>query len=846
MKAMIAVVALVLLCGQPLRASAAESVPGASQAPFTVGVLAFRSVPETLERWQPLADYLSTALDGRPVTLIAADYPELTQAIRRNKVDFVLTNPSHFIELRSENFLSGALATLITKEQGHVVTGFGGVVVVRSDRDDLVRLEDLRGKTIAAVSDSSLGGYRAQAMVLAEHDVQLLQEIKLVLTGMPHDKAVMAVLSGSADAGFIRTGVIEQMITEGRVDPAQIRVLEPRVLPGFPFALTTRLYPEWPFVALTQVDAETARKVAAALYLFAPDSATAEHIGVIGFGIPADYRSVEELARTLRLPPYDQLPVFGVADIWQRFRFMALTIAMVLLIMAGLVLLSVAINRHLRLAKQQLDIQNTRLTGIIEGTGVGTWEWNIQTGETIFNERWAQIIGYSLAELEPVSIDTWIKFAHPEDLKTSEELLQQHFTGESDYYECECRMRHRDGSWVWVLDRGRVISRTNEGNPLWIMGTHLDITERKQSTEALRLSEEHNRALLQALPDLILLLSDDGVLLDVHTNEPEKLLLPPDEFLNRHLREVVPFDVATAAQRCIAAARQNKSVEKHEYVLEMNGREFYYESRIAACSDHSCLAVIRDITQNKHAEQALQQKTVEMEEFVYIVSHDLKSPLVTIKSFLALLRCDQKEGNQQQIEQSMAYIEGAADKMDHLLAALLDYSRAGTTQQHKKHTTVDTVVTSCIDVLAGALRQHQVEIKKQDIYLSLYGDVMQFGQIWQNLIENAIKYKGDQAHPRIDIGVEQRADDTCFYVRDNGMGIAPEQQTRIFSMFTQLHPDQPGIGLGLALVKKVVGCYDGRIWVESAGAGQGSCFWFTLPRAIEPAPGAVSEAPQGM
>ena len=120
-----------------------------------------------------------------------------------------------------------------------------------------------------------------------------------------------------------------------------------------------------------------------------------------------------------------------------------------------------------------------RLESIIEGTHVGTWEWNVQTGETVYNEVWAQIIGYTLDELAPISIKTFETFVHPDDLKQSDELLEQHFAGELPYYDYDCRMKHKDGHWVWVHDRGRVITRTVGGKPLMMFGTHTDITERK-------------------------------------------------------------------------------------------------------------------------------------------------------------------------------------------------------------------------------------------------------------------------------------------------------------------------------------------------------------------------------
>jgi PAS domain S-box-containing protein len=134
--------------------------------------------------------------------------------------------------------------------------------------------------------------------------------------------------------------------------------------------------------------------------------------------------------------------------------------------------------------------ERVRLASIIEGTHAGTWEWNVQTGETRFNERWADIVGLRLADLAPVSIRTWAELAHPDDLGASQGLLEKHFRGETPYYECEARMRHRDGHWVWVLDRGRVMTRTADGQPEWMFGTHQDITQRRSMEDDLRAAKQ--------------------------------------------------------------------------------------------------------------------------------------------------------------------------------------------------------------------------------------------------------------------------------------------------------------------------------------------------------------------
>ncbi len=163
-------------------------------------------------------------------------------------------------------------------------------------------------------------------------------------------------------------------------------------------------------------------------------------------------------------------------------------------------------ERALRIAKnmnRELIHEQQRLNSILDGTRVGTWEWNVQTGETVFNEYWAQIVGYQLRELEPVSIDTWLSLVHPDDARTSAELLQRHFSGQLDYYECEVRMRHKDGHWVWVLNRGKVATWTKDGKPQLMFGTHQDITRRKLDEEKMRSVAQHDA--LTRLPNRVLL-----------------------------------------------------------------------------------------------------------------------------------------------------------------------------------------------------------------------------------------------------------------------------------------------------------------------------------------------------
>jgi PAS domain S-box-containing protein len=174
------------------------------------------------------------------------------------------------------------------------------------------------------------------------------------------------------------------------------------------------------------------------------------------------------------------LPAGMVVPVLKRIALPVMLIYPLATVLIGKILSDQASQDRLLISLQE---ERERLAGILTGTHAGTWEWNVQTGELLINERWAEIIGCTLAELAPVTDDTWIRLCHPDDLAASHELLERHFRGESDYYELELRMRHKDGSWVWVLDRGRVTSRTKDGRPLMMMGIHQDITPRKRAEE---------------------------------------------------------------------------------------------------------------------------------------------------------------------------------------------------------------------------------------------------------------------------------------------------------------------------------------------------------------------------
>ncbi|MFW5748679.1 MAG: PAS domain S-box protein [Chloroflexota bacterium] len=279
-----------------------------------------------------------------------------------------------------------------------------------------------------------------------------------------------------------------------------------------------------------------------------------------------------------------------------------------------------------RKAAEAALIESTyRFKMTLEGTRAGIWEWNIQTGETHFNARWAAIIGCTLDELAPISIQTWIDHTHPDDLQHSTRLLQRHFAGEIDTYECEVRMKHKDGHWVWVQDRGRVMEWDDDGQPLRMFGTHIDITQRKRMEEALRASEERFRAFVQQSNDGIVLVDKDARIIEWNPAQERITGVKRDHALGRPLLTVQSWsspsdEPVTEAQKTAldTAIRQALAGEPAPWlgkpletrIVHQDGSKHTVESivfPIETSQGRILGSILRDITEHMEIQQALRE-----------------------------------------------------------------------------------------------------------------------------------------------------------------------------------------------------------------------------------------------
>ncbi|MBJ6724129.1 ATP-binding protein [Geomesophilobacter sediminis] len=245
-----------------------------------------------------------------------------------------------------------------------------------------------------------------------------------------------------------------------------------------------------------------------------------------------------------------------------------------------------------------------------------------------------------------------------------------------------------------------------------------------------------------------------------------------------------------------------------------------------------------EVRERQAREAELEAKNAELERFTYTVSHDLKSPLITIKGFAGAVLKDLAVRRYNRMDGDLRRVMDAADKMGLLLNDLLELSRIGRITNPPVPVDMNALAAEVLAQLSGPISQSGAQITVQPELPEVYADRPRIAEVLQNLVENAIKYRGDRSPVAIEIGSREPDGKPVFFVRDNGLGIAPEYQETVFGLFNKLDARTEGTGIGLALVRRIIDFHGGRIWVESEGVGMGSTFVFTLPGA--PAPAATT------
>ena len=377
----------------------------------------------------------------------------------------------------------------------------------------------------------------------------------------------------------------------------------------------------------------------------------------------------------------------------------------------------------------------------------------------------------------------------------------------------------------------------------WFASTLLNSSmERLRYAESIsRESAEKIRAIFESITDGITITDLQGVVteinqatLNLHGFEHR------EELIGYSVFELIAEQDRLAATKNLQMTLSHRSSGLLEYkFLKKSGEEFDGELNAVLIKDEAdnptgFVTLTRNITHRKQAEaerevliRQLEDKNTELENFTYTVSHDLKAPLITIGGFLSYLEDDVRENDAEKTKQDIERINNAVQKMNRLLDELLELSRIGRLMNPPEDIPFEEIVWEALEKVQGRLSSSNVKVEVGTDLPTVSGDRVRLVEVVQNLVDNAAKFMGDQPNPLVEIGYFQESNKHVFFVRDNGIGIEPQLHDKIFGLFDKLDPNSGGIGIGLALVKRIVEVHGGRIWVESE-VGDGATFYFTL------------------
>ena len=480
----------------------------------------------------------------------------------------------------------------------------------------------------------------------------------------------------------------------------------------------------------------------------------------------------------------------------------------------------------------------------------------------------------------------WQSRVHPDDLEETL-AVEDDALKNGRMPRLEYRFQKKDGGYIWFHDESLIMV---EANSQIVQGIMLDITEQKQAEEKLNrhiaeLEAVHgiSESLIQKT-DLQKLIQDtgeqlrrllkaDNLLIAIHDPNTNLIHFPYD-FDSGIPRRDIPIRFGEGMTTRVMEGRKPVIIEsdwikrsaamnaintnslpakssvavpimtnervigiislesiEREYAFNENDAQLLMTiaSNLAVAVEKTRLqdSIKHELEIQEKLVRELEQKNEELERFTYTASHDLKSPLITIRGFLGYLEQDARQGNFDRLGADVQRISEAADKMQRLLSELLELSRIGKAANEKQDVPFEEIVAEALRRVEGQLNKKQVEVRIGSGFPIVRVDRERIVELIQNLVDNAVKFTGSQPQPIIEIGCELEDVRPIFHVRDNGIGIKKEFQKRIFGLFDKLDPATEGTGVGLALVKRIVEVHGGSIWVDSE-EGKGATFYFTL------------------
>ncbi|MEP2771010.1 MAG: PAS domain-containing protein [Fulvivirga sp.] len=480
------------------------------------------------------------------------------------------------------------------------------------------------------------------------------------------------------------------------------------------------------------------------------------------------------------------------------------------------------------IAQQALKQSKESLDAAQRVSHLGSWEFHLESGEVIWSDEYYRICGEKPGAFTP-TFEIGASFIHPEDIEKTQKAIQE--TIETGIpYKLNKRIVRRDRTIRYVESQGELV-KNEVGQPVKVIGSMQDITDRKITEDQLQESRLRNQALVNALPDLLFITTTDGKFLDAQFSDPSQLILPKDDFIGKNINEIFDQEISESYVEKSRQAERTKQPQTLEYSVTIKEELKYYEARIVKYAKGKVLSVVRDITKSKIDEKNLIKTTeeltntnAELKQFAYITSHDLRAPVVNLDTLLQIYKSE--EFTEEEKDEVLGKITSSIDQLKSTLNDLIQLVAVkDETKSELVEVKFEEIVNAITNSLETQISDARATIKKDFSEVpSVISKKTTVYSIIQNLISNAIKYKSDKPLEIIIKSINTEDGYTCLSVIDNGIGIDLKRHgDKLFGMYQRFHENKEGKGLGLYIIKSQIEALGGYIEVQSE-IGEGTTF----------------------
>ena len=737
-----------------------------------IGVLAKRGTEICLKKWTPTAKYLTRKISPYRFKIVPLSFDEIYSAVKNERVDFIIANPSFYVELESWYGIN-RIATLRNLRLGCPYTKFGGVIFCRAERKDIRHLKDLRGKTFMAVKETSLGGWRAAWRELKEHGINPYTDFARLDFGGTHDAVVYAVRDKKVDAGTVRTDTLERMQAEGKIKISDFYVIHDHLKSAteLPFLHSTRAYPEWPFAKLKHTPDQLAREVAIALLQMSADSEAAHAARCAGWTIPLNYQPVHECLKYLKIGPYRDFGKITLKVVILKY-WAWLLLASIFFLALLISCISVwNLNKRIRQAHDNLksEVEERRKTEeqlrqsredyrlLVRNLPCPVYKGYPDWSADFIDEKVEKLTGYSILDFTTRKIK-WCDIVYPEDLNKIKKDFVRALRGDKSFCRVY-RIKRADGETRWIEDRGQIIC-DRSGNIQYITGVFDDITTGKQAEEERKAMESqlYQSEKLASVGQL-----SAGIAHEINT---------PTQFVGDNIRFM------------------QESFEDIQQVLD------------------SFLKLLEVCKNGKTDEELIREidEIIEEIDLRYLIEEIPKA-----------------------IEETL----GGVERIATIVRSMKKFAHPGTEEMAPAD--INEAISNTITVCRNEWKYSCELITDFDESLPpVPCKIAEINQVILNMIVNAAHAieeaigKNPIEKGKIVIQTRKNGDKVQIVIKDTGKGIPEDILPRIFDPFFTTKGVGKGTGMGLNLAYNVIAKHAGKIDVESK-VGVGTTFRISLP-----------------